>query len=310
MKISVVSEDPRGSRVPKPTHDLRPSVDDENFPCLPRQPVLSYALVSKPWKDKASIFWRDAAVKQGRISGFLRFLELPLEIREQVFEDAMRAGGHLDRRVDVWEFQNCFTSVEWTAWLPAVCWASKKTRIEAAPVYIRNVHWVIRRIEANRYFTQFLETIPDDKGILAAQHMCFTSFHWFPGIEKCGKNSDIELMSRTTGLTRLLMTFHMEKLTKRAPEDSDQYYMPKSVQELVDFYGLQGITRARNVEHIHFDGIIGSNFEVNCSGSLKDRMRDLIEWIKEEFRRTLKKEIETELTWRSYMYGYTSYSMY
>jgi hypothetical protein len=144
-------------------------------------------------------------------------------------------------------------------------------------VYIRNVYWVIRRIEANRFFTTFLESIPDNKGILAAQQMHFTSFHWFPGIQKCGTNSDIELMSRTTGLTRILMTFHMEKLTKPAPADRENVYEPKSVKELVDFYGLEGITRARRVEHIFFDVIIGSNFEANCDGDLRSRLEDLIE---------------------------------
>jgi hypothetical protein len=148
----------------------------------------------------------------------------------------------------------------------------EQTRIEATPVYIRNAYWVIRRIEANRFFTKFLESFPDNKGILAAQQMHFTSFHWFPGIQKAGTNSDIELMSRTTGLTRILMTFHMEKLTKPAPTDSENAYEPKSVKELVDFYGLEGITRARRVEHIFFDGIIGSSFEANCDGDLRSRL--------------------------------------
>ena len=141
MKITFIplENDPRNRRPATSDRANPPTFNEKNFPSLPYKLILN-------WRQR---------VRSGVVAGFPGFPELPLEIKEQIIEHAMRAGGHLEARVDVDVMRMRSTRSELPVFLPAICFVSKQMRIEAAPVYIRNVNWVIRSIGANRYLTEF-----------------------------------------------------------------------------------------------------------------------------------------------------------
>ncbi|KAF2279651.1 uncharacterized protein EI97DRAFT_482330 [Westerdykella ornata] len=194
--------------------------------------------------------------------------------------------------------------------LPALCLASRRLFNEATPVFLRNTTWVIRSGPANLFLTQFLETIPDDKGFKAVKGLRFTSFHWFRGLEVYGRNLDLMLMRRCTGLRHVEFTFHMERLAKPAPDGSETEYRLKSIDEIVAFYGLEDIFKCEELKTLTIDAIDYWVHEHRCDGSPRQRLQDLVDWIVDGFLERHGKKVTATIEWRTYRYrvdGWTPY---
>lgn len=270
-----------------------------------------FATNSFPWKPAAAKNTRTYAdvLKNGANNFRGLYNQLPLEIREIILEHAMRAGGHLDKKVDVEECRMQSTNTIHPVFLPAVCWASKAMYAEATPVFIRYRTWIIRSKEANEFFTAFLENIPEDKGFKAVKHMWFTSFHWFPGVPRVGRSLDIKLMARCTGLNRVKFTFHVQKMTKRASTEQGYLLELKNIDELVEFYGLDEIFDVKDLRHLTLDGIKNNSVSMNCNGDPQQRVQELGDWIRDGFRKRNNQEVcIPPVEWRTWKYGYVRYT--
>ncbi|KAF2868251.1 hypothetical protein BDV95DRAFT_597554 [Massariosphaeria phaeospora] len=96
--------------------------------------------------------------------------DFSIEIRESIYEWAMRIGGHFNGSVNVQSYTSS-TAASRPGFLPACCWTSNAEWAIAARVYIRHTTFEIRTIHANRCLERFLASLPNNTGFAALKEI-------------------------------------------------------------------------------------------------------------------------------------------
>jgi hypothetical protein len=146
-------------------------------------------------------------------ASFNRFLELPVELREAIWELGTRGtvhrnGSYLITPVEVHDYVKAPNKMERPYFLPPMCRVSKSTMSETTGVFVRNSQFMIASYNDNLLLDGFLKTMP--KGYEAIRSIHFAFFDCFP--EGFPQNADLELAVRCTGLRNIKMRFHSTRL--------------------------------------------------------------------------------------------------
>jgi hypothetical protein len=283
-----------------------PALTEENFPSLPR-PSMNMHFPHPPAEAKRA--WAEAAYPR-----FKFYNALPLELRRDVTRFYMHSSAYIHNELDVdgWRYRsNGSMGTKLPPFLPPICQASKQTLSEAAIVFIEESDWKIRSMKANIWLTDFLDSFTvhedgsetgDEVGFRAMRTMHFSSFHRFGGIQEMGRNLDLQLMKRCTGLRNLTLTFHVS-ITHYWDADAKQFVL-KTVEQIVDFYGLQDIFLCRSLKKFRIDGITRNDYRQDA----EDRLEEVAHWVRDGFLERWNQVVDVELVWRTnsyfFRYGY------
>jgi hypothetical protein len=125
---------------------------------------------------------------------FPQMMKIPIEIREMIWEAAMRESTYLSEfrlswgerslmvrshLVDSVQIRSCNTDGDplCPSFLPTLC-QIPALREETLPVFIRSSTFMIGSFPGNTFFQSFLSSIAD--GMAHVRHLQFDNFDWFP----------------------------------------------------------------------------------------------------------------------------------
>lgn len=101
---------------------------------------------------------------------FRRFASLPVEIREIIYEHAMRSGGHFAAPSSA-ASRAARTSYVLHNQIPAACFTNSVERLVAASVFIRNFDFVLSRESDAARISAWLEQFGDRYGFCSVKNM-------------------------------------------------------------------------------------------------------------------------------------------
>ena len=239
-------------------------------------------------------------------ASFHRFMDLPLELREVIWEYAMRGTPYLVARgqylwasdkyaqylvspVEIREFLKRQSNVARPSFLPSICRLSKSTMGETIRVYIRGSTFMVASIHDNRFLDAFVQTV--DKGYEAIRSIHFAFFDCFPGTFP--QNADLELAVRCSGLHTVKLSFHVQKLTIWVLEgdyDDGLTRYPRPVNEIWTHYKFSRLLDCANLQKLIIERKGGHNYAGHeASEKLGDH-------IKAEYKVKHGREIELAYT--------------
>jgi hypothetical protein len=268
IRVIPADQDPRlrSGKTPNGNQQL-PQNDEENFPSLIAN-TAQLAITVPTWPP---------------VMQFHPFLQLPIEIRESIWEASMRADNKIrltsDASMHIYWVYRGDDSMN-PVFLPRVCHVSKSMRDETIGVFMRNTMFAIPSIVGNQFFRQFIATVKDGSNHVRA--LFFPNFDFFPDKdrvtgERIEKNSDLELAVDCLGLRKVRMTFGLRHL--RA-----------SVEELVEQYRLRRLLDCENLNTVHLDG-------KHYGYVPPDKLDELADWIQAAFASN-NRQVNCFATWR------------
>ncbi|KAF2647334.1 hypothetical protein K491DRAFT_685609 [Lophiostoma macrostomum CBS 122681] len=196
----------------------------------------------------------------------------PLEIRESIYTAIV---AQEPNSIDCESFRETTKAIWCPSFLPNTCRTSRAILNEAAPVFIRNSVFQVRRYYSGTYQSStFLATL--DNGFQSIRELNFSAFCDFPGInnveprsvdqfQKITENEDIELMARCPGLHTLHLAMQPTSLVERRQSTNCcmmspgfgspcyEKYDPIPLDQLVQHYALEGIFRCGGLRKIVFE---------------------------------------------------------
>jgi hypothetical protein len=278
IRVIPADQDPRlrSRKTPNANQQL-PSNDEENFPSLVAN-TAQLAITIPTWTLRKQTF------SEVLVMRFRPFLQLPVEIRELVWEASMRADNNIrpspDASMHVYWVYPGNGSMN-PHFLPQVCLVSKSMRDETIGVFMRNTMFAIPSIVGNQFFRQLIATVKD--GSKHVRALFFPNFDFFPDKdrvtgERIEKNSDLELAVDCLGLRKVRMKFGLR-------------HLHFSVQELLEKYRLRRLLDCENLETVHLDG---KDYGYCMAPEVLDHLAD---WIKAEFA-SKNREVNCFVTWR------------
>jgi hypothetical protein len=277
IQVIPADQDPRlRSRTTPNTNQQLSRNDEENFPSLVAN-TAQLATTTPTWPLRKQTF------SEVLVMRFRPFLQLPVEVRELVWEASMSADNKIrptsDASMHVYWVYPESGSMNPT-FLPQACLVSKSMRDETIGVYMRNTMFAIPSKFGNQFFRQFIATVKDGSKHVRALH--FPNFDFFPDKdrvtgERIEKNSDLELAVDCLGLRKVRMTFGLRHLYA-------------SVEELLEKYRLRRLLDCENLETVHLDG-------KDYGYIAPEKLDHLADWIKAEFA-SKNRQVNCFVTWR------------
>jgi hypothetical protein len=171
--------------------------DDSQFPPLSLTPATSRSANRRQQTKKLMLRYGQPP---------LNLMKLPFEIRECIYEAVMESEGLLEHEVRVRHFVN-ESHPQFPGFLPQLSHVSEAVRCEVAAVCLRKTRFVLGDITAFAFFTQFLESIPHNRGFKAVRNLTFEDFRWVRDVHTItGVNPDVALMCQCPGLKRVVLT--------------------------------------------------------------------------------------------------------
>ncbi|KAF1963787.1 hypothetical protein CC80DRAFT_541694 [Byssothecium circinans] len=157
-----------------------------------------------------------------------KFEKLPLEIRERIWEEAMRDERYIAKQHV--EFRHMENGTGKTPrFLPQYIHVCKQAMETITAVSIRKSTFMIASVGGNGYFQKFLDSVPGN-GRTHVRALQFDYFDYFP--PNIAVNRDLSLSAACPGLTKIQMTMHSRHphiLVMREP--------------LTDYYFVLGVLR-------------------------------------------------------------------
>jgi hypothetical protein len=214
----------------------------------------------------------DVAVLDGQSSiepplpPFYRFMDLPVEVREMIWEITMRGRVHLVNRakskyakclvdpVKICEFlrPGVKNNVERPNFLPLMNRISKSTMLETIGIYVRNLTFIIASVHDNRLLDSFLQTV--SKGYETIRSIHFAFFDCFP--TGFAQNADLELAVKCYGLHTIKITFHVSRLQIWVLEgdyEDELTGYPRPVNEIWAHYKLPRLLDCNNLQKVDIE---------------------------------------------------------
>jgi hypothetical protein len=187
-------------------------------------------------------------------ASFNRFLELPIELREVIWElgthgTVHRNGSYLITPVEVRDYVKAPNKVERPYFLPPMCRVSKSTMSETTGVFVRNSEFMIASYNDNLLLDSYLKTVP--KGYEAIRLIHFAFFDCFP--EGFPQNADLELAVRCTGLRTIKIRFHSTRLivwVLLGDYDDGLTCRPRRIDEMWAHYKFARLLECVNLQNL------------------------------------------------------------
>lgn len=207
--------------------------------------------------------------------------KLPVEIRNMIWEDAMRGERYLaDSRYHTWDehlidpvqIRNYHTNrVARPKFLPSICFLMKGTMLEATHVFIEKSTFMVASYPGNQYLQDWLNTVD---GMSRVRSLQFDFFDCFPA--NIAVNSDLQLATRCTGLTKIRMGFHCRALS---------HY--ETAEELIPRYQLQQLFECGKLEQVVFQAKPQGSYDENTQKLLADLGTIIVAKFAEKGRRVV-----------------------
>jgi hypothetical protein len=197
---------------------------------------------------------------------FDHFMDLPIELREIIWEIVMRDNTHM---VSSWigKFTEYLLrpvqfigghlvipdlyNAECTKVMPPMCRISNSTRCETVGVYLRGSVVMIASIRHNQHFESFLQTVR--KGYEAIRSIHFTHFAFCP--TGYLQNVDLELAVRCTTLHTIKLTFDMYTLEfwNLGGNNDELTCSPRRVEEMWTHYKFDRLLDCHNLRNLEIE---------------------------------------------------------
>jgi hypothetical protein len=273
------------------SHQQPPEDNEENFPSLPTSGTQHR--VTGSILSSGKLTYSTALVQC-----FRQFGQLPVEIRELIWEARMRADDKLNPSLDgtisrQWVFREA--DARNPRFLPRLCYVSKSMRDEITGVYMRNSIFVIPSIAGNTFFGEFIASVK--MGSSHVRQLFFPNFNFFPDFDsrtgqRIPTNSDLELAVDCLGLRKVGMTFGRRHFQKEGTDHDSGVQVMRllSVEELVEKYRLRRLLDCMYLRKVHLDG----KYYTSAPPKV---LRDLADWLEAEFA-SKNHHIKCEVTWR------------
>jgi hypothetical protein len=225
------------------------------------------------------------------------FEKLPVELREMVWEEYMRAERSY---MNLKEYQSfglkeysyfffwkkktwCFYSRWYNSTFPSLCYVSKATREEALGVFLRNSKLDIKSSEDAASFKIFL-----DSNANSANHvreLYFSNSHRLTistgDIEQLSDSkADLLLAASCPNLRTLRLKFPMWSMLV-APEGLIRTWEPKTTEQIVIEYSLHMLFDCKRLRKIQLCGIYYSRPRRRTAN--ERTLHDLATWLKDAF---------------------------
>ncbi|KAF2107727.1 hypothetical protein BDV96DRAFT_693209 [Lophiotrema nucula] len=194
-------------------------------------------------------------------NSFRKFLELPRELRDAIYEYAM---DDLPTRFTLWKGIKIQKMVLYPATLPGVCFVNRQTRIEACLAYIRRTRFTLvgEAYPSQHRLIKWLEQFEDDKGFAAVRRLCYEQVvYQYSDCRYPFSSASLPfgLVRRCTGLHDLILTVsahsvvhqgnpHNRLLTTTEIENEmgfERLFENKSIKK-VKIYCVEGHTYKEN----------------------------------------------------------------
>jgi hypothetical protein len=133
---------------------------------------------------------------------------LPLEVRDLVYEHVLRNAKYIDRRIDVGDYRR-WTPMFISQYFPVAFRSSAAISAEMILVALRINILVLRTHFANQALTEFLDCTLEKKGWASVREVHAPRFS---GFDEYNPAAAFKLVKRLAGLKRLTLTFNAEKL--------------------------------------------------------------------------------------------------
>ncbi|EAT89740.1 hypothetical protein HBH56_018940 [Parastagonospora nodorum] len=277
--IRVVSrdEDPRlGLQTDTYTFQRPPKYGQDDFPPLDSAQASDALEVT----DTSGAYTYADVLKLSRTTGFDLF-EFPPEVRELVWEAAMRAGGTFSNGIHLRSHVYRREEPDRPSFLPRVCFLSRSTRDETVAVFMRNASYIIASIHDNVFLRKFIASVPG--GQLNIRELSFRNFDFFPEHDRetgvlNTEDSDLELAVHCEGLRTVHLTMGPRFIGYHVlDEDTGQYdHRFRSTEELVTKYHLRRLLDCERLRTVHWHGLWMTTEHERV-------LRGLANWVKAEF---------------------------
>ncbi|KAF9691493.1 hypothetical protein EKO04_010237 [Ascochyta lentis] len=215
-----------------------------------------------------------------------RFMELPSEIRETIWDIAVRnepyvvAGTYKRYFTHPIELRKYNTSDAGVfPFLPAVCRLSRETRVEAIHVFLRASTFFVCSYPENQFLTAFL-SMHDGYRSVRGLHFDFFDFYNSRPEHQSDTNADLELCVRCTGLKEVKVRMHNARLGQNiwVPLEEELEHRANVVQRIWDFFRLGRLTACNGLTKVT---ILRKGW-ANAAGDLT--AMTLVDRVEEEFR--------------------------
>lgn len=243
----------------------------------------------------------DSIVSPAPAASFDRFMNLPVELREVIWELTLWGSTQINRAtkkcarylvspVEIRDFLKKPNNNARPTFLPSMCRISKSTMSETIGVYIRGSQFSIASIHDNRFLDGFLQTV--SKGYDNIRTIHFAFFDCFP--PNYPQNADLELAVRCSGLHTIKLTFHVERLriwVLDGEYDDGLTGYPRPLNEMWTHYKFVRLTECNNLQKVVLERK-GRSVDAAVGAS-----RTLGNHIKEEYKAKHNREIAIGYTW-------------
>jgi hypothetical protein len=148
-----------------------------------------------------------------------KLANIPLEVRDLVYEQILTNAKYVDRRIDVDDYRR-WKPMFITSYLPVVFPSSAALSAEMILVALRLNILVVRTYFADQALTEFPDCTLEKKGWVSVREVHVPRLS---GFEEYEPAAAFELVKKMTGLKRLTLTFNAERLRLVVPQRVQQH---------------------------------------------------------------------------------------
>ncbi|KAH7081206.1 hypothetical protein BKA63DRAFT_549948 [Paraphoma chrysanthemicola] len=203
--------------------------------------------------------------RPSRLRQFRKFALLPVEIREIIYEHAMRQGGTFALPIVPASSAKPEKHSILTQCLPALCYTSRNERAIGISVFVRNAAFQLYREGDAEILACWLELMSNGYDFRSIRQMDI--FH-SPQTRLTGLRYDVDLVKRCPGLRKVTITLPLERLCISRPSRSRpgvKYVRACTYSEILSRFQFAGILECSSLRKLTV--LVSSNL------SLEEMMR-------------------------------------
>jgi hypothetical protein len=135
-----------------------------------------------------------------------------------------------------------------------------------------------------------------EKGFKAVRELRFPNFGYFKGLDTFSSNKDMDLMSRCTGLKKLVVGIHTDMLDHRTDGSGGVSGLKiKTLKEIMEYYQWEKIFACTSLREIHIHGTYTYNEE---GGNARTPVYKLAHWLGDQFMCRNAQDVSIRIEWK------------
>jgi hypothetical protein len=222
---------------------------------------------------------------------------LPLEVRNLVYDHVLTNAKYIDRRIDVDDYRR-WTPMFISQYFPVVFRSSAAFSAEIILVALRLNILVVRTHFADQALTKFLDCTFEKKGWVSVREVHVPRFSSF---EEYDPTAAFALVKKLTGLKRLTLTFNAER-----PRLVENQTVPLDIADFVTENKLKKLFTLKKLDKVTIEFLDtvrawdrdGSEVPMACTLWSRQGMYDVVAWLRSEFQKR-RMHVEVEGKWSS-----------